>query len=57
MEVRVGGREGKGHRWSNEEEIPSLHKSVVLPPLCVELSGLVRDREEEQLGLINHNGN
>lgn len=28
-----------------------------MPPLCSNLSGLVWGREEEQLGLINHNGN
>ena len=39
------------------ERVQSLHKPIVMPPLCTELSGLVRDREEEPLGLINHNGN
>lgn len=60
------GREGRkkkergvGEGGSNWEEktVQSLHKPIVMPPLCAELSGLVCGREEEQLGLINHNGN
>lgn len=35
----------------------SLHKPIVMPPLSAELLGLVYDGEEEQFGLINHNGN
>lgn len=35
----------------------SLHKLIIMPPLRAELLELVCDWEEEQLRLINHNGN
>lgn len=62
MEVREGRKEEQGKRgagWRSNWEGRGYRVCISpsLFPHCAQNLGLVRDREEEQLGLINHNGN
>ncbi len=51
-------KKGVGWRSNLEERGYGVCISPSLCPHCAQSSwGLVCDREEEQLGLINHNGN